>query len=231
MKLTALVGAVLIGLPLTAFPLHADTIRREQIVRPLPGGLDSVPMVNDNNPELIQADGILLSTFPDGGTSSIGTELKGRFDLFSHHVYAGTEDSLDSTIWLGLLMAPLGDESVTVTLLEGSTSLSQATEEGQTAAPFLPLPALMRETTSVIAAGPGSRVAGDLIRRQTAAELAQCHWTLKPGAPTRLLQLPIPVQGLDPPAQWAKPSAALQQHGACRHCHPRCPWQGESTPQ
>lgn len=198
MKLTALVGAVLIGLPLTAFPLHADTIRREQIVRPLPGGLDSVPMVNDNNPELIQADGILLSTFPDGGTSSISTELKGRFDLFSHHVYAGTEDSLDSTIWLGLLMAPLGDESVTVTLLEGSTSLSQATEEGQTAAPFLPLPALMRETTSVIAAGPGSRVAGDLIRRQTAAELAQRHWTLKPGAPTRLLQLPIPVQGLDP---------------------------------
>ena len=155
-------------------------------------------MVNDNNPELIKEDGILLSTFANAGDASISVDLNGRFDLFSHHVYAGTDDTLDSTLWLALLMAPIGDEDVTLTLIEGSTSLSQATQPGQTAAPFLPLPPLMRETSDVLAAGPGSRVARDLLKGRQAPELSQRRWTLKPGTPTVVLKLPIPVQGLDP---------------------------------
>ena len=95
-------------------------------------------------------------------------------------------------------MAPIGDKDVTLTLIEGSTSLSQATQPGQTAAPFLPLPPLMRETSDVLAAGPGSRVAGDLLKGRQAQELSQRRWTLKPGTPTVVLKLPIPVQGLDP---------------------------------
>jgi hypothetical protein len=94
-------------------------------------------MVNDNNPELIASDGILLSTFPEGGDASLPVALNGRFDLFSHHVYAGdAEASPESTLWFALLAAPLGDQPVTLTLLEGSTSLSQATQPGQTEAPF-----------------------------------------------------------------------------------------------
>jgi hypothetical protein len=87
---------------------------------------------------------------------------------------------------------------VTLQLISGSTSLSQATESGQTQAPFLPLPSLMPETTDVVAAGPGSRVAGDLLAGRSAAELAKRRWTLAPGSPTQLLLLPIPVAGLDP---------------------------------
>ena len=190
--------AALIGLSLLISPAVAEPFRREQHILPLPGQLNEVLMVNDNNPELIEQEGILFSTFESGGEASISVNLSGRFDLFSHHVYAGTDESLESTLWLALLMAPKGNEPVTVTLLEGSTSLSQATQKGQTAAPFLPLPALMRETTEIVAAGPGSRVAGDLLSRRRAAELASRQWTLQPGTPTRLLQLPIPVQGLDP---------------------------------
>ena len=190
--------AALIGLSLLISPAVAEPFRREQHILPLPGQLNEVLMVNDNNPELIEQEGILFSTFKSGGKASISVNLNGRFDLFSHHVYAGTDESLESTLWLALLMAPKGNEPVTVTLLEGSTSLSQATQKGQTAAPFLPLPALMRETTEIVAAGPGSRVAGDLLSRRRAAELASRQWTLQPGTPTRLLQLPIPVQGLDP---------------------------------
>ena len=190
--------AALISLPLLMSPAVAEPFRREQRILPLPGQLNEVLMVNDNNPELIEQEGILFSTFESGGEASISVNLSGRFDLFSHHVYAGTDESLESTLWLALLMAPKGNEPVTVTLLEGSTSLSQATQKGQTAAPFLPLPALMRETTEIVAAGPGSRVAGDLLSRRRAAELASRQWTLQPGTPTRLLQLPIPVQGLDP---------------------------------
>ena len=190
--------AALISLPLLISPAVAEPFRREQRILPLPGQLNEVLMVNDNNPELIEQEGILFSTFESGGEASISVNLSGRFDLFSHHVYAGTDESLESTLWLALLMAPKGNEPVTVTLLEGSTSLSQATQKGQTAAPFLPLPALMRETTEIVAAGPGSRVAGDLLSRRRAAELASRQWTLQPGTPTRLLHLPIPVQGLDP---------------------------------
>ena len=199
MRSLVLLGAVIAGLTAGVAPSAiADVIQRQQSVRSLPGQLDAVLMVNDNNPELIKEDGILLSTFPDGGDASISVDLSGRFDLFSHHVYAGTDETLDSTLWLALLMAPIGDEDVTLTLIEGSTSLSQATQPGQTAAPFLPLPPLMRETNDVIAAGPGSRVAGDLLKGREAPELSPRRWTLKPGSPTVVLQLPIPVQGLDP---------------------------------
>ena len=199
MRSLVLVGAVIAGFTAGVAPSAiADVIQRQQSVRSLPGQLDAVLMVNDNNPELIKEDGILLSTFPDGGDASISVDLSGRFDLFSHHVYAGTDETLDSTLWLALLMAPIGDEDVSLTLIEGSTSLSQATQPGQTAAPFLPLPPLMRETNDVIAAGPGSRVAGDLLKGREASELSRRRWTLKPGSPTVVLQLPIPVQGLDP---------------------------------
>ena len=189
----------LISLPLLLSPVFAEPLHREQRVLPLPGHLDAVPMVNDNNPELIEQDGILLSTF--SGTSqdsSIDVTLNGRFDLFSHHVYAGNDDSLESTLWLALLMAPQGKTPVTLTLLGGSTALSQATAKGQTAAPFLPLPARMHETTAIVASGPGSRVAGDLLNRRTAAELPSRTWILEPGEPSLVLQLPIPVKGLDP---------------------------------
>ena len=62
----------------------------------------------------------------------------------------------------------------------------------------LPLPPLMRATRDVLGAGPGSRVAGDLLKGRQAPELSQRRWTLKPGTPTVVLKLPIPVQGLDP---------------------------------
>ena len=62
---------------------------RPQTVAPLPGGLDQVLVVNDNNPELITGAGILLSTFPGSSrphpAAHLDVPLNGRFDLFSHH--------------------------------------------------------------------------------------------------------------------------------------------------
>ena len=60
--------------------------------------------------------------------------LNGRFDLFSHHVYAGKPESLDSTMWLAVLAAPRGPGPVTLKLLAGSTALSQAVDPGQAGA-------------------------------------------------------------------------------------------------
>ena len=140
-------------------PAEQNLTRHSQ-VRALPGHLDDVLMVNDNNPELITGEGILISTFPQA--PGLNVALNGRFDLFSHHVYAGQPDQLDSTLWLAVVAQPAGEAPVTLRLLQGSTSLSQATLKGQTASPFLPLPTLMAESGTPVASGPGSKVAGDL---------------------------------------------------------------------
>ncbi|KZR85156.1 DUF3370 domain-containing protein [Synechococcus sp. MIT S9504] len=187
-----------------------QTLTRRSDVRALPGQLDDVLMVNDNNPELITGEGILVSTFPQAPGLNIA--LNGRFDLFSHHVYAGQPDQLDSTLWLAVVAQPAGDAPVTLRLLGGSTSLSQATVKGQTASPFLPLPTLMAESGTAVASGPGSKVAGDLLRGDIANELQQ-EWLIAPGNVSPLVVLPIPVAGLDPLLNGRNLQLRLQSSG------------------
>ena len=182
-------------MPSRADSKDVSSFERQQEVRPLPGQLDELLLLNDNNPELITGEGILLSTFPTN--QGLNLAFDGRFDLFSHHVYAGKPEELASTLWLAVLAQPVGTEPVTLDVIGGSTSLSQGTKPGQTAAPFLPLPSLMAETTTPIASGPGSRVAGDLLRGDQAPELPK-QIKIAPGDASALLVLPIPVAGLDP---------------------------------
>ena len=176
-------------------------ILRSQTVAPLAGGLDRVWMVNDNNPELITAPGILLSTFPGSGRSHpeahLDVALNGRFDLFSHHVYAGKPESAESTLWMAVVAQPRTPKPVTLKVLGGSTALSQSVDGLEAGAPFLPLPQLLRQEGQPIYSGPGSRVATELLLKQRSAVIPE-SWTLAPGEPTALLVLPIPVRGLDP---------------------------------
>ena len=198
---------------LAASPQAAPILRPQQ-VRPLPGSLDAVLMLNDNNPELISGPGILLSTFADPRHSDahLDLPLNGRFDLFSHHVYAGTPEQPDSTIWLAVVAQPRGEQAVELSLLSGSTALSQSTDGREPQAPFLPLPERMRQDGSTYA-GPGSRVATELLLRQRNPNLPK-RWTLRPGSPTTLLLLPIPVQGLDPLLNGRNLQLRLQASGA-----------------
>ena len=56
--------------PSSATPAPAPTpgvVLRRQTVEALPGGLDRLPVLNDNNPELISTPGILLSSFAGKG--------------------------------------------------------------------------------------------------------------------------------------------------------------------
>jgi hypothetical protein len=55
----------------------------------------------------------------------------------------------------------------------------------------------MAQGSTPVWAGPGSRVATELLARQRSPELP-AGWTLTPGAPTTLVVLPLPVRGLDP---------------------------------
>ena len=60
MKLAPLLSAA--WLAVAAMPGAAEVIERQQSVRPLPGGLDSVLMVNDNNPEPVSYTHLTLPT-------------------------------------------------------------------------------------------------------------------------------------------------------------------------
>lgn len=55
-----------------------------QLMRPLPGRLDAVPVFNSNSPEQVQTEGILLSTFPQSSkrvkAAHLNFPLRGRFD-------------------------------------------------------------------------------------------------------------------------------------------------------
>ena len=191
----------------SAAPKPAPAVLRPGTVAPLPGQLDAVPMLNDNNPEVIKGPGILLSTFdgqrgytgqPLGVPSAhLNTAISGPFELFSHHIFAGSPESLDSTLWLAVVAAPRGNAPVKLRTVAGSTALSQSVNPDQPSAPFLPLPALMEQGSTPIWAGPGSRVATELLARQR-SPLVPEGWTLPPGQLSTLLVLPLPVRGLDP---------------------------------
>jgi hypothetical protein len=224
--ISALVVAWLasLGGPLLAesTPAPSPPLLRKGTVAPLPGRLDSVPMLNDNNPEVIKGPGILLSSFdgrrgfagrPLGDPAAhLNTAVTGSFELFSHHIYAGTPDSLDSTLWLAVVAAPRGNAPVTLRVVAGSTALSQSVDPGQPAAPFLPLPALMEQGGTPIYAGPGSRVATELLMRQR-SPLVPEGWSLPPGQLSPLLVLPLPVRGLDPLLNGRNLQLRLQSDG------------------
>ncbi|MEB3172542.1 MAG: DUF3370 domain-containing protein [Cyanobacteriota bacterium] len=220
--LPLLAALALLPLPLQAQPgAQPNTSApapalRQQLVAPLPGGLDPVLVVNDNNPELITAPGILLSTFDGKGRgiaeAHLNVPLNGRFDLFSHHVFAGKPESLDSTLWLAVVAQPRGNQPVALKLLGGSTALSQSLDPAHPGAPFLPLPALMPQGMTPVYAGPGSRVATELLARQRSG-LPSEQWTLEPGQLSTLMVLPIPVRGLDPLLNGRNLQLRLQSDG------------------
>ena len=193
-----------------------QTVLRAQTVAPLPGALDQVLVVNDNNPELITAPGILLSTFAGQGRgvpdAHLDVPLTGRFDLFSHHVYAGQPERLDSTLWLAVVAQPRGNTPVNLKLIAGATALSQSLDPSQPGAPFLPLPPLLPQGLTPIYAGPGSRVATELLARQRSGVPVE-QWTLPPGTLSTLMVLPIPVRGLDPLLNGRNLQLRLQSDG------------------
>lgn len=187
-----------------------------QVVRPLPGSLDSVPVFNSNSPELIEASGILLSTFPPAGMATPEAHLdfafEGRFDVFAHHVYKALDYSeempqmLDS-MYLGVLIHNPGTEAVTVRVLDGASYLSQPD------APFVPLPEFVPfSPLHPVYAGPGSRAMGDILqgRRQ---DIFPAVMTIGPGEDALLLNQPIPIRELVPPINGRSTLAHLESSG------------------
>ncbi len=167
-----------------------------QAVRSLPGGLDSVWVFNSNSPEVVQTNGILLSTFPRAGQAFPGAHLpqtfQGRFDIFAHHIAkAEPPDDLRTLYW-AVLVGNASDAPATVDLLQGASYLSQPD------APFVALPGWVENPTGEVYAGPGSRAADTVLRGQRQPDLP-AQIVIPPGETRLLVNLPIPVRELDPP--------------------------------
>jgi hypothetical protein len=185
-------------------------IVQPQAVRALPGQLDAVPMFNSNSPELVQTEGILLSTFPPEGQQQPSAHLnfpfQGRFDLFVHHVFRAIAPDNLTSLYLGVVMFNPGNQPVTVDLLQVASYLSQPD------APFIPLPPAMADPLGVVYSGPGSRVMGDILRGRRQADFP-AQLVILPRSYQLLMNLPIPVATLDPPLNGRSTMMRLRSSG------------------
>jgi len=190
----SLLSAVMLA-QATPAPISKE-VRVPQTMRVLPGKLDSVLVFNSNSPELVQTEGILLSTFPPAGkrtpAAHLNLPLQGRFDVFAHHIAkAKTPDDL-RTLYLGVLLHNPDGKPVTVDILQAASYLSQPD------APFIDLPAYVDNPLGTVFAGPGSRAMLDILRRNR-PEGFPAQIVIPPGQSRMLLNLPIPVKELQPP--------------------------------
>jgi len=181
-----------------------------QEVRSLPGGLDQIPMFNSNSPELVQTEGILLSTFPAEGKEQPNAHLnfpfEGRFDLFAHHVYRAPSPEELTSLYLGVIVHNPGNQPVAVDVLQAATYLSQPD------APFINLPALAENPLGEVYAGPGSRAMNDILRGQR-QESFPPQVIVPAGGYEMLLNVPIPVETLDPPINGRSTLMRLRSDG------------------
>ena len=168
---------------------------RYQEIRPLPGSLDTIPVFNSNSPELVQEEGILLSTFsPDGmavGEAHLDFAFEGRFDIFAHHVARGLHAGDRRTLFMGTVVYNPTDEPVNLQVLQGVSYLSQE-------APFRDLPAYVANPSGQVFAGPGSRTVTDVLQGRN-----QAQWPGVVTIPSRqaylLMNAPIPLRRLSIP--------------------------------
>jgi hypothetical protein len=150
----------------------ADYIVQHQEVRPLPGQLDEIPVFNSNSPEVIEREGILLSTFPSdqkyNPNAHLNQRLEGRFDFFSHHIARPRDNR---AIYQGVLVRNPTDRFITLKVLQGGSYLTSH-------APFVDLPPQVEILNGRINifSGPGSRLMGELLQG-----------TVQPGFPRQLV--------------------------------------------
>ena len=199
-------------LPLAqATSMPPQEVVQPQQVRSLPGKLDTVPVFNSNSPELVQEEGILLSTFPPLGkrvsTAHLNFPLQGRFDIFAHHVAKATSPLDLRSLYLGIILHNPSPQPVRVDVLQAASYLSQPD------APFIELPSLVENPLGKVFAGPGDRVMNDILREQRQATFPS-QVVIPPRQSQLLLNLPIPVQGLEPPINGRSTLMRLRSNGA-----------------
>ena len=191
-------------------PTPSTEIVQPQQVRAISGNLDNVPVFNSNSPELVQIEGILLSTFPPNGkatpTAHLNFPFQGRFDVFAHHIAKPPTPEDLRTLYLGIILYNPGTQPVTVDILQAASYLSQPD------APFIQLESVVDNPSGTVYAGPGSRVMSDILLGRHQSDFP-AQLVLPPGQSQMLLNLPIPVRTLDPPLNGRSTLIRLRSDG------------------
>jgi hypothetical protein len=178
------------GTPANPVPPAAQYIIQEQPVRRLPGGLDQVPVFNSNSPEVVQSEGVLLSTLSPQGRPNANVHLNysfaDRFDIFTHHIARPklTNPQDKRRLNLGIVVYNNGSTAVQLEILQ---SLSYTTADD---APFQTLPAYANNPEGRIFSGPGSRLATDLLRGSSEPP---SQIVIPPGQSRVIFNRPIPT--------------------------------------
>jgi Protein of unknown function (DUF3370) len=171
-------------------PSQATGLISNDAVRPLLGRLDDIPVFNSNSPEMVRTEGILLSTFPPDGKrfpqAHLSYPLKGRFDVFAHHITQLDRPGSVTTLYLGILLFNPNAETVIVTLPQAATYLSTPD------APFRRLPSIIDNPTGFVFSGPGSRVMNYVLRGRRQTQFPSMIM-IPPGESRMLASLPIPL--------------------------------------
>ncbi|MBD1882791.1 DUF3370 domain-containing protein [Microcoleus vaginatus] len=171
------------------------TLTVPQQVRVLPGQLDSIPVFNSNSPEVVQTEGILLSTFgPEGKqvpSAHLNFPFKGRFDIFAHHIAKAKNRAETRTLFQGIIVHNPNSEPVTLNVLQGATYLTRPD------ALFIDLPSYLENRFGTVFAGPGSRITSDVLRGYRQAILPAAI-EIPANESRMLMNLPIPVGNVTP---------------------------------
>nr|WP_321161623.1 DUF3370 domain-containing protein [Lyngbya sp. CCAP 1446/10] len=179
--------------PVTTAPLNTVTVPQQ--VRVLPGKLDNIPVFNSNSPEVVQTEGILLSTFPQEGkqvpSAHLNFPFKGRFDIFAHHIAKAKNRRETRTLFQGIIVYNPNSEPVTLKVLQGATYLTRPD------ALFVDLPSYLENRFGTVFAGPGSRITSDVLRgyRQS---ILPAEIEIPAMQSRMLMNLPIPVGNVTP---------------------------------
>ncbi|MEB3198617.1 MAG: DUF3370 family protein [Candidatus Sericytochromatia bacterium] len=145
-------------------------------VLPLPGGLDQVPVLNSNHPEIIVGPGIAVSTLPGGGPH-LDYAFRGPFEVFTHHQNRSTQN-----LFQALVLHNPGKEPVTVKVGPSAASFTDA-------APYRDHgPAPVPDPWGWRSSGPGDVTASKFLRGERA--ILPETITLKPGE-TRVVHTQI----------------------------------------
>jgi hypothetical protein len=166
--------------------LERQYITQYQEIRRLPGQLNDVLVFNSNSPEVVQKEGILLSTFPGTGKrfpiAHLNQPLQGRFDVFTHHIARQTDPR---DLYQGIIVTNPTSKTVVIRVMQGASYVTSAD------APFIDLPSVVEDPVGKVFSGPGSRLAGDILRRRSDGRFPS-QIVIPPGQSRMLLSLVIP---------------------------------------
>lgn len=156
-------------------------------VYPLPGGLDGTLVFNSDNPEIIASPGVTLSTLPPGPGQQdvfLNQAFEGDFSIFSHHI-ARAPDAGVRLLYLGLVASNRGSRPVHLQVRRGASYLTQPE------APFKLLPSVISDPLGYAFAGPGDRVATELLHG--VSSLPPSDMVVDPNGQALVYNLPLPT--------------------------------------